>query len=134
MQTIPLTPERYRSLILTTLYIEARKRGCEGAKLPPDLLSSLGVSIQTRRVGAFESRTFAVAIPEDLDSQEARDAAREMERMLARDGKLLGPERRADGREGRMAAVLKEDWKGLEPLEELPEHACGADAIPKDTF
>jgi hypothetical protein len=72
------TPERYRSLALGHLYLEARRRGTSIAKLPPDMLSAVGVRPYKdgNNVTLFE-----VTAPK-LDSPEAQELIARLEKEM----------------------------------------------------
>ncbi|MFH0737541.1 MAG: hypothetical protein V1827_02500 [Candidatus Micrarchaeota archaeon] len=95
MQARNTTEQRYRSLVLSALYIEAKRRGIPAACLPPDVLSSLGVAVEKaedpdlKLAARTRCRIFKVIAPDDLGSAEARKTIAELEARLKGSQMLL---------------------------------------------
>ncbi|MEW6035375.1 MAG: hypothetical protein AB1529_02065 [Candidatus Micrarchaeota archaeon] len=70
------TPERYRSLALSHLYLEARRRSTSIGRLPPDMLSKVGV----RAYKDGNNVTLFEVTPPKLDTPEAQELVARLER------------------------------------------------------
>jgi hypothetical protein len=67
---------RYRSLVLSHLYILARKNRISVAKLPPDELERLGVRIIREKA---HSATFAISVPPAMENGQLEKAIADLE-------------------------------------------------------
>jgi len=95
MQEKGTAQQRYRSLVLSALYIEARRRGIPASCLPPDVLSGLGVAVGKANDPRFKlaagtrCSTFDVSVPDDLGAPKTEKKMAELERRLKDNQALL---------------------------------------------
>jgi hypothetical protein len=122
-----ISAQRYRSLVLSHLYILARETDTPMRCLPQQALARLGV---TRSVDVASVTTFRVEIPADLECRGVREMLVRFEREVAENGHLFSKKWPADAKEVRFrprkagnAATHAgrpgghEDWD-VEPLDE----------------
>ncbi len=132
------TPERYRSLALGHLYLEARKRGTSIAKLPPDTLSAVGVRPYVNKDNVT---LFDVTAPK-LDTPEAQELVARLEKECKENAAVFQRQKEEKPKRGR-----KKDASGHlpfggnrrgRPRKEFPEVAILEEGLalqePKDKF
>ncbi|MFH0885285.1 MAG: hypothetical protein V1861_06250 [Candidatus Micrarchaeota archaeon] len=116
----PISAQRYRSLVLSHLYILARETNIPMRSLPQQTLARLGV---TRSVDAASVTTFCVEIPADLESKGVKEMLGRFERQVAKNRCLFSKTWTADVKKVRFrprnGAKLagREGWD-IEPLDE----------------
>jgi hypothetical protein len=101
-----ITPERYRSLVLTHLYIVSHRQSTAISRLDPKVLQEVGARPRQLEYRVF---VFDVDIPENLQGRKVREMVRRIEAEMKENSALLTAKKEKRGRWVRRRATRHED-------------------------